>query len=69
MTGINWITIPGFSRETGYTEDAVRTKIKKGVWLQDRVWKKAPDGRVLISIEGYERWVEGQESVPPVGHQ
>jgi hypothetical protein len=55
-----YVTIPKFSTDSGYTEDAIRTKIKNGVWLEGQVWMKAPDGRILIIIEGYERWAEGQ---------
>jgi hypothetical protein len=32
-------------------------KIHKGVWLEDRQWVKR-DGRVLIDMQGYERWAE-----------
>lgn len=56
-----YVTIAKFSAESGYSEDAIRSKIKGGVWLQDIVWKKAPDGRVLIDIDGYEAWVEGRQ--------
>ncbi|WP_426287476.1 hypothetical protein [Luteibacter sp. E-22] len=55
-----YVTISKFSADSGYTEDAIRTKIKNGVWLEGHVWMKAPDGRILIIIEGYERWAEGQ---------
>jgi len=58
---IDHVTIGKFSEHSGYTEDAINTKIKRGVWLEDSVWIKAPDGRRLISIEGYESWVQGQE--------
>jgi hypothetical protein len=57
---MRYITIAKFAAESGYSEDAVRAKIKNGVWLEGLVWKKAPDGRVLIIPEGYERWAEGQ---------
>ncbi len=57
---MRYITIAKFAAESGYSEDAVRAKIKNGVWLEGFVWKKAPDGRVLIIPEGYERWAEGQ---------
>ena len=52
-TQINHITIRKFSELTGYTEDAIRTKMRDGVWLKDVVWIKAPDGRVLIDLSGY----------------
>lgn len=57
---LRYVTIERFSQASGYSEDAIRAKIKNGVWLEDHVWRKAPDGRVLISPEGYEKWVEGE---------
>ena len=58
---MRYLTIGKFAEESGYSEDAVRAKIKTGVWLEDIVWKKAPDGRVLIDTEGYGKWVEGKQ--------
>ena len=55
---IKYVTIKKFEELTGYTEAAVNTKIRDGVWLEGKVFVKAPDGRNLISIEGYEQWVE-----------
>ena len=54
---MRFVTIKKFSELTGYSENAVRGKIQRGDWLQDQVWKKAPDGRILIDLEGYEKWV------------
>ncbi len=54
-------TIKQFSQESGYSEKAIRLKLDKGVW-GDGIRFKAPDGRVLISIEGFERWVQGTEA-------
>lgn len=54
-------TIKKFADESGYTPDAINTKIKRGVWPEGLVWVKAPDGRNLINTEGYELWVEGRE--------
>lgn len=51
-------TIDQFSRESGYTERAIRAKIADGTWLENRVWRRAPDGRILIDEQGYELWVE-----------
>ena len=61
---MNWVTIKRFCEQSGYSEDAVRSKISQGVWLEGKVWKKAPDNRTLMSIRGYEEWVEGLESAP-----
>ena len=54
---VHWVTIDKFSDLTGYTADAVRSKIKRGDWLEGQIWVKAPDGRILIDTEGYEKWV------------
>jgi hypothetical protein len=59
---VRWLTIKKFAAESGYTPDAIRSKIKRGDWLENKVWKKGPDGRILISTEGYEEWLTG----PPV---
>lgn len=52
-----FVTIRKFHELTGYTEVATRSKIGRGDWLQDYVWRKAPDGRVLMDMEGFEKWV------------
>jgi hypothetical protein len=59
------VTIERFSALSGYTPDAVRSKIKRGDWLEGTVWLKAPDGRVLIDLEGYEAWVVGKAGFDP----
>jgi hypothetical protein len=61
---IRHVTIARFAELTGYSEDAVRSKIKRGEWLEGVVWIKAPDGRNLMDLEGYERWVNGATSLP-----
>lgn len=58
---LRYLTIPKFAAESGYTEDAIRAKIKNGVWLEGVVWTKAPDGRLLVDVEGYEKWAEGKQ--------
>lgn len=56
---LRFVTVEKFASESGYTEDAIRTKIKRGIWLEGAVWLKAPDGRILIDSEGYEKWATG----------
>lgn len=58
-----YIRIPKFVDETGYTARAVETKISRGVWLEGKVYRRAPDGSILIDMEGYEKWVENQPAV------
>jgi hypothetical protein len=64
---VRYITIERAAELTGYTADAIRTKIRDGIWPEQNVWVRAPDNRVLIDIEGYHTWVEmGQAYTPRV---
>jgi hypothetical protein len=54
----NYVTIKKFSELSGYSAEAVRHKLRDGTWAENSVWVKAQDGRILISINGYELWVE-----------
>ena len=64
---IEYKTVRQFALESGYTEEAIRTKIKRGVFGENEVWVRSPDNRVLISIEGFNLWVrKGQEFVESV---
>ena len=50
-----YVTIAAFARLSGYSEDAIRGKIRDGIWMERRQWKRAPDGHILIDVEGYEQ--------------
>ena len=54
---VRFKTVAQFCAESGYTDNAVRGKIKNGIWLERREYRKAPDGHVLIDVEGYNEWV------------
>ena len=56
--------IPLFCQETGYSPKAVARKIEGGVWVEGREYVRAPDGRRLIDIEGYEAWARGGAQKP-----
>ena len=45
---------------TGYSVKAMERKIERGDWQEDKVWKRAPDGRICIDLVGYEKWVENR---------
>lgn len=58
---VRFVTLKQFEALTGYTVDAINSKIKRGDWLEGAVFYKAPDGRNLIDLEGYEEWgVQGK---------
>ena len=53
-----YVLLPLAAVVTGYTVKAMQRKIERGDWQEDKVWRRAPDGRVLIDLVGYQRWVE-----------
>ena len=55
---IKFKTINKFADESGYSPHAIRTKISRGIWVENSVWIKAPDNRILISIDGFNEWAE-----------
>lgn len=53
-----WVKANVMFAMTGYTQDALEMKRKRGVWEEGVVWKKAPDGNILYNWRAYEEWVE-----------
>jgi integrase len=57
---LRYVLVAKFCAESGYSEKAVRRKIEEGIWVENHQFRRAPDGRIFIDIQGIERWVEGQ---------
>ena len=57
---VNWVRLEVLAAETGYTVKALRIKIERGVWVQGREWRKAPDGRILVGRREYDKWAESE---------
>jgi hypothetical protein len=55
-----YVLLPLANALTGYTVKAMERKIERGDWPEGRVWKRAPDGHIMIDLVGYERWVESR---------
>lgn len=55
---VQYVLIPAFCMLTGYTEKAVRRKLEEGVWIEGKQYRKAPDGRITMSLPEYYKWVE-----------
>jgi hypothetical protein len=53
-----YVLLPLAHVVTGYTVKAMERKIERGDWVEGRVWRHAPDGRILIDLVGFQRWVE-----------
>lgn len=58
MTDTRYIRLALFCEKTGYTVKAIERKIEKGVWTLNKEYRKAPDGAILVDMEGFRRWVE-----------
>lgn len=54
-----YVLIPKAAELTGYTPKAIERKIERGQWREGVEWRRAPDGRRLISMAGVAKWVEG----------
>ena len=57
---MKWVLIKKLIELTGYTDDAIRAKIKRGIWLANTHWRKAPDGRIHFNVEAIQQWIEGK---------
>lgn len=55
-----YVKLKLFESLTGYTVEAVETKIKRGVWLEGHEYVRAPDKALLIDLQGYEKWAGNQ---------
>lgn len=58
---VRFVTIDKHALESGYTQHAIRARIRDGIWREGEVWVKAPDGRILIDAEGYDAWASSGE--------
>lgn len=58
MSRPRWVLVNRAAELIGYSENAIRHKVKDGTWPEGRIWKRARDGRIFINIEEVDRWVE-----------
>ena len=59
IVSANWVLIPKFCELKGYTVNAVRAKIKNGIWREGNLWRKGPDNRIVIDVNAVNRWMGG----------
>jgi hypothetical protein len=57
-----YVLLPLANLLTGYSVKAMERKIERGDWQEGKVWKRAPDGRIVIDVLGYRRWVENPKA-------
>jgi hypothetical protein len=53
-----YVLLPLANLITGYSVKAMERKIERGDWIEGKVWRRAPDGRILVDLVGYQKWVE-----------
>ena len=58
LTPARYVLFPVANIVTGYTVKAMERKIERGDWQEGKVWRRAPDGHIMIDLQGYQRWVE-----------
>lgn len=57
---MKWVLIKKIIELIGISDDAIRAKIARGVWLHGIHWRKAPDGRIYCNLEAIQKWIEGK---------
>lgn len=55
---MRYLTVRKFASESGYSEDAIRSKIHDDIWRLGEIWNTAADGQTLIDVVEYKKWVE-----------
>lgn len=58
MTASTYVLIAKAARETGYSVKAIEMKIERGVWVEGREWRRAPDRHRLIDLRAVQSWIE-----------
>lgn len=53
-----YVTIKSYAASSGLSEGGIRKRIDRGVWIEGREWRRAPDGRIMIDTKGVEKWIE-----------
>lgn len=55
-----YVTVKGAAAAMGLSEASVRKRIERGIWLENKHWRKAPDQRIYIDMKAIEAWVESK---------
>lgn len=59
-----WVRAKKYAEMSGITERAITHKRTEGVWPEGVIWKKAPDGNIMINWQEADAWVETGPSSP-----
>lgn len=61
VNSARFVTVELAGTITGLGVSAVRKRLERGLWIEGRHWRRAPDSRIYIDMKGIEKWVEGTE--------
>ena len=59
---MKWVKLKKYCELSGDTHHAVHAKRRKGVWLDERECRVAPDGNLWINLLEVEKWVENNKT-------
>ena len=59
---MNWVLIKKLSEMSGLTTHAIYAYIKKGIWIEGKHFKKAPNNRIFFNIGEIENWIIGRKT-------
>lgn len=45
-----YVLLPLAQAITGYSVNAIQCKIHRGEWPEGKVWRRAPDGHIVIDV-------------------
>ena len=54
-----WVLVNVLAAYTGYSDDAIRAKIRRGDWVCGAHWRKAPDKRIVFNLTRIQKWMAG----------
>lgn len=66
---MKYVTITKLAELIGYSKDAIRARIKKSVWRFNEHWIKARDGRIHLTVEAIELWMQDDPGRDPQSHR
>ena len=55
---LQWVKLKKYCELSGDTPHAVRSRRKRGIWLDGKHCKCAPDGKLWVNLPKVEAWVE-----------
>lgn len=50
---VEWVTLNAMAGATGYSVAALRAKIKRRQLFNEKHWRRAQDGRLLMHVENF----------------